>query len=95
MKHAMILQMPSLDSVLGDRVIAPRETIEGWAFFELPESISTKQPLRIYVKDFGGAEMIQEIPTSTESFSQGVGIKPIGSVDRTGFALRYYSEASR
>src|SRR5437867_3814606 len=72
-KEAKLVQIAKLDSVLYARTIDPGETVEGVAFFELPKSVEEDNPpLRVYVKDFGGAEMTQIIPSQPQSdFAQG------------------------
>jgi hypothetical protein len=93
-QKAILFDMAVLDSVLSNRVINPRETVEGAAFFELPENIELNRPLRIYVKDFGGAEMtqtIQEQPVG--DFSQGLGMRKLAMVDLSNSKVGYYSEA--
>jgi len=95
-KKSTLMEMEKLDAVLASRTIDPRQTVEGWAFFELPENISLKWPMRVYVKDFGGAEMTQSTtPQEPDSFGQGSSMTKIGVFDLTGRAtVRYYSEAN-
>jgi hypothetical protein len=94
MRDATLLHVEALDNVLQNRAITPKETIEGWAFFELPEDIPMEQPLRIYVKDFGGAEIVEVINAAqSEGFGQGAGFNVIqGKIDLSACAHRYYSE---
>ena len=71
-RKAMLVTVPKLDSVLSNRALNPNETVDGWAFFEIPEDIALERPLRIYVKDLGGAEItetIENVPGN--SFTQG------------------------
>jgi hypothetical protein len=60
-RKAMLLSVPKLDSALTYRAMNPNETVEGWAFFEIPENVPAKSPLRIYVKDMGGAEITETV----------------------------------
>lgn len=93
-RNATHIDIVKLDSVLSNQVLMPNETVEGWAFFEIPENIPLRQPLRVYVKDFGGAEITQEVARPIE-FAQGAGLGQLGTRDLSNAVLRYYSEVPR
>jgi hypothetical protein len=82
-----------LDHVIQQRNIVPRETIEGWALFEIPEDLGLQQPMRIFVKDFGGAEVTREIATDVNGFTQGSGLHILGGpTDLRSWRREYYSD---
>lgn len=96
LKKATLIKSEALDTVLINRSIAPNETVEGTAYFELPENAGPNAPLRIYVKDFGGAEVVQTIRHSQMAdFAQGAVLYPVATVDLSNSRLMYYSEAMR
>lgn len=88
-----ILDSPFLDSVLSHRSISPNETVEGWALFEYPEEMGSG-PMRINLKDFGGAETSQLIKTSVDTFTQGTSLRFEGMTDMSDCELRFYREPS-
>lgn len=90
-RDAKLVDLIKLDSMLLGHTLAPNESVEGWAFFELPEDIPFAQPLRIYVKDYGGAETTQEVNRPAE-FNQWGWWRPTGSYDLSKATFRYYSE---
>lgn len=96
-KNARIIKFAMLDAVLGShRKIVPGETVEGAALFELPDSVGPKPAIRIYVKDFGGAEMSKIIfPQNADSdFAQSWQIQFVGPTDLSNCAFVFWSESS-
>lgn len=85
-----------LDVVIQDKIIIPKETIEGWAFFEIPEDLGLWRPMRIYVKDFGGAETTKDISiTRTQGFIQYPNLDFSGVwLDLRKYIQAYYSEVT-
>jgi hypothetical protein len=96
-KEANRVDLIALDHVLESRKMAPDETLEGWAFFELPVDIPMRQPMRVYVQDFGGAEFSQvvEAPTGGGDFAQGMGFTGAGHKDLSKMTLKFYSEVEQ
>jgi hypothetical protein len=86
----------SLDNILSMKTLRPRETVRGWAFFEIPEDLGMENPMRIYVKDMGGAEMTQEIkfPLQDDGGLQDNVMPLEGMLDISSYIKRYYSETS-
>ncbi|MDT4955362.1 MAG: hypothetical protein QOJ02_3500 [Acidobacteriota bacterium] len=84
-----------LDYRLANRVIQPRETVRGWALFEIPPgyTVISPEPYRIHIRDTAGNELTKVVRTQTGSeFTQEAAIRSIGHADISGYALKYYSE---
>ncbi len=94
-KKAKEFALPTLDKVLSSKVIEPNETVEGAAFFELPQDVPDNAPVRFRIKDFGGAEIIRIVKPDND-FGQPWTITNVGvDIDVTGYATRFYSEVPR
>ncbi len=100
-KNAITLDMPKMDVILERRILAPNETVEGWVFLEYPENFiphPDAQPFRIYVKDLGGAETVQEVNSplgQSSEFARGAGFRSLGKADLSGARIGYYSDGLR
>jgi hypothetical protein len=90
-KQATLLKLSTLDDALDNHAIGPNETVDGWAFFEYPEEIAVKR-LRVYLKDFGGAEQQTPPIVGTDDFAQQGGFQGIAKTDLSDATVGYYSE---
>jgi len=97
LKSAYLYSIDTLDAVISNRKIIPKETVEGWALFELPEDLPLALPIRVYVRDYGGAETTQVVSVSSisEDFEQTGGVRPLNKADLSQCKLMFYSDARR
>src|SRR5205085_7804176 len=85
-----------LDFLLYERAVHSNDTVSGWALFEIPEghdSVKADQ-FRVHIKDTAGVEFTEEIASQNpdDDSLQGATLLPMGEVDISGCAVKYYSE---
>lgn len=85
----------SLDTALSNRIKRPDETVDGWVFFELPEDVLLDTKYRIYIKDFGGAEIVKTLRVERPGgdFAQSAEMTMSQGVSNlTGLEPKHYSD---
>ena len=86
---AFLVALEKLDSIISSRIVTPNETIEGWTFFEIPDTPLTHQ-FRVYVKDFGGAVTNQIVEENHNEFTQGTQMRFLHKYDLSKATFGYY-----
>ena len=93
--HASKFETQMLDRNLAGRSMTPNETVQGAAIFELPESIPLTRPIRFYIRDYGGAEMIETFDKQPEGFTQGDFMRVSGDFDLSRAPVRYCGQSNQ
>lgn len=100
LNHAKKLDMQNgLDYLLADKTIPPHDAVRGWAFFELPEDIDPKGPMRLSVEDASGRTSSQvtglEPQSAKTDYIQTADLKLAGEErDISGYHFRFFSDPS-
>lgn len=85
------------DRAIFERRIQPRETVRGWAFFEIPGRYCDEEySLRFRLKDFSGAESVEPLEdvSKVDTVQKGALLMPMGvTKDLSRTRRAFYSES--
>jgi hypothetical protein len=87
------------ENIIVNRSIPPHETVRGWAFFDIPESLTTETLFRMHIRNTAGQEttsmLTRPSETNPEDQIQEQPIQTKAVYDLRQFPKSFYTEPKK